>query len=63
MEACYKTQGSQYHQQFLLYHSDKNQDKTAEENVNTDQQYRETQETMEKVREAYNCFTGVSNEV
>ena len=31
VEACYKTQGSQYRQKFLLYHPDNNQDKTSEE--------------------------------
>ena len=57
VEECYKTQWSQYLQKILLYHPVKNQDKTAEEKVNSDQQYQETQETMDKVREAYNCFT------
>ena len=31
VEACYKNQGSQYRQKFLLYHPDNNQDKTSEE--------------------------------
>ena len=43
VEACYKTQGSKYLQKYLLYHTDKNQDKTAKEKVNADQKYRETQ--------------------
>ena len=42
VEACYKIQGSQYRQKALLYHPDKNQDKTAEVKVNAAQQYRET---------------------
>ena len=43
VEACYKTQGSKYLQKYLLYHTDKNQDKTDEEKVNAAQKYRETQ--------------------
>ena len=62
VEACYKTQGSKHRQKSLLYHPDNNQDKTSKVKVNADQQYWETQETMEKLREAYNCFTGVTAE-
>ena len=61
-KGCYKTQGSQYHQKALLYHPDNNQDKIAEEKFNAAQQYRETQETMDKLREAHNCFKGVNAE-
>ena len=37
VEACYKTQVSQYLKNPIFYHPDKNQDKTAEEKFNAAQ--------------------------
>ena len=48
--------------QALVYHPNKNQDKTTEEMNLCADKYEELQTNMQSINEAYNCLIGVTAE-
>ena len=43
-----------------MYHPDKNMDKSIEERMSTSNKFKEAQAIMNKAKEAYNCFIGIT---
>ena len=62
VENSYKARKADYRRQALLHHPDKNMNKTSEEIQSSNQMFQDTKDSFDKVREAYNCFTGITSE-